>query len=481
MFNHMTKNKEVLDGAKTSIRAIEGFVEILILTVAYYFFFRRGYGEGTFPAYLGYGKYVLSGVYALLCFVLFQNFEGFKFGYLRLSDVLISQAIALILANFITYWQLCLIANRVISPVPMLILCVVDLVIALGCCWIYSVIYHRLYRPMNMVMIYGSGSGVSLKYKMATRRDKYRIQKQISVEEGMETILREIVNFDGVILSDLPAETRNDILKFCYQNRIRAYVTPKLTDIIIRGATDICLFDTPLLLVRGRGLTITQRAIKRIFDVVLCAIAMVVAAPIMLIVAIAIKLEDGGPVFYTQKRASLNGEEFEIIKFRSMIVDAEKEGKSIPATDHDPRITKVGRIIRATRIDEPPQNLNILKGDMSIVGPRPERVEHVEEYTKQIPEFGYRLKVKGGLTGYAQIYGKYNTTPYDKLRLDLMYIENYSLMLDIKLILMTLRIMLKKESTEGFGHKEGQEQEVESTAEPTREERSEEEMAVPGK
>lgn len=193
-------------------------------------------------------------------------------------------------------------------------------------------------------------------------------------------------------------------------------------------------------------------------DVVICLVAMVVAAPIMLVVAIAIKLEDGGPVFYKQGRVTRDNKVFDILKFRSMIVDAEKGGISIPATDHDPRITKVGRVIRATRIDELPQIINILKGDMSIVGPRPERVEHVEKYTQEIPEFGYRLKVKGGLTGYAQIYGKYNTSAYDKLRLDLMYIENYSLALDIKLILMTLQIMLKKESTEGFDQKQTGEQ-----------------------
>ena len=170
----------------------------------------------------------------------------------------------------------------------------------------------------------------------------------------------------------------------------------------------------------------------------------------MIIVAIAIKIEDGGPVFYKQKRVTINGRIFEILKFRSMIKDAEKDGESRPATDHDPRITKVGAVIRALRIDELPQILNILKGDMSIVGPRPERVEHMDQYGKDIPEFDFRLKVKGGLTGYAQIYGKYNTSPYDKLRLDMMYIENYSLMLDLKLVLTTLRILLKKESTEGF-------------------------------
>ena len=177
----------------------------------------------------------------------------------------------------------------------------------------------------------------------------------------------------------------------------------------------------------------------------------------MITVAIAIKLEDRGPVFYRQERVTKDGRLFSILKFRSMIVDAEKDGQSIPAAEDDPRITKVGKVIRAMRVDELPQILNILRGDMSIVGPRPERTEHVEKYSKEIPEFEYRLKVKGGLTGYAQIYGKYNTNAYDKLRMDLMYIENYSILLDIKLILMTVQTMFKKESTEGFDRDMGNE------------------------
>ena len=139
-----------------------------------------------------------------------------------------------------------------------------------------------------------------------------------------------------------------------------------------------------------------------------------------------------------------------ILKFRSMIVDAEKDGRTHPAGEHDDRITKVGRVIRATRIDELPQLINILKGDMSVVGPRPERVEHVQIYTEQIPEFVFRSKVKGGLTGYAQVYGKYNSSALDKLKMDLVYITNYSLMLDFQIILETLKILLRKESTEGF-------------------------------
>ena len=216
------------------------------------------------------------------------------------------------------------------------------------------------------------------------------------------------------------------------------------------------MFDTPLLLVKGRGLTLGQRFMKRTFDIILCLIAMIPGAPIMLITALLIKIEDGGPVFFKQKRVTRYGREFEILKFRSMIVDAEKGGYnlSMRANGKDPRITKVGRVIRACRVDEIPQLLNILKGDMSIVGPRPERVENVEVYTKDIPEFDFRHKVKGGLTGFAQIYGKYNTSAYDKLRLDLMYIENYSLFLDIKLMFMTLQILVRPESTEGFEKRE---------------------------
>ena len=160
-------------------------------------------------------------------------------------------------------------------------------------------------------------------------------------------------------------------------------------------------------------------------DILVSALMLLITSPIFLVASIAIKLYDGGPVFYRQARCTMNGKVFYIFKFRSMIVDAEKDGKSQPFID-------------------------ILIGNMSMVGPRPERVEHVEKYTEDLAEFEYRLKVRGGLTGYAQIYGKYNTSPYDKLQLDLIYIQNYSIFLDIKLILMTIKIMFMKESTEGF-------------------------------
>ena len=208
------------------------------------------------------------------------------------------------------------------------------------------------------------------------------------------------------------------------------------------------MFDTPLLLFRNSGLTIEQQLVKRIFDIVCSLIILIVFSPVLLLVAACVKLYDGGPVFYRQARLTKDGKVFMIYKFRSMRVDSEKHGARL-AMKGDSRITPVGNIIRNLHIDELPQILNILQGDMSIVGPRPERPEIAEEYYKELPEFSYRLKVKAGLTGYAQVYGKYNTTPIDKLKLDMTYIENYSFFLDLQLLATTVKILFQKDSTEG--------------------------------
>ena len=440
---------------KGFVRVAETLLEVALMTVAYYFAWKLGYDLEYF---VYKGKYVLMGVYAILLYAMFLNSDCTMFGQLHRVDLIIGQIISLFVVNGITYLQLCLIGNAVLSFMPILYLTLVEVVLAIVLIFAYTNLYHRLYAPHDMLLVYGNRRGVELKVKMDTRKDKYNISGLISCQEGFDAIIQEIPKYDAVILNDVPSPLRNDLLKFCYRYRVRTYIAPKLTDIMVRGARNITLFDTPLLLVKGTGLTPAERVAKRTMDIVLSALALLILSPVMLLVAAAIKLEDGGPVFYRQKRMTRNGREFDILKFRSMVVDAEKYAGAVLATDNDPRITRVGRIIRPFRIDELPQLLNILKGDMSIVGPRPERKAIADEYCKEIPEFAYRLKVRGGLTGYAQIYGKYNTSAYDKLRLDLMYIENYSLMLDIKLIILTLRILFSKESTEGVDKaKENQE------------------------
>lgn len=254
---------------------------------------------------------------------------------------------------------------------------------------------------------------------------------------------------NAVVLGDISVEERGPLLKFCYGRSIRVYLMPKITDVILMGAEELHVFDSPMLLTREYSLTMEQRFFKRLIDIVCSLLLLVIASPFMLITAIAVKLYDGGPVLYKQVRCTLNQRKFHILKFRSMRTDAEKDGVARLAKKNDNRITPVGRFIRKCRIDELPQLFNILKGDMSFIGPRPERPEIISQYLEVMPEFVFRMKVKAGLAGFAQVYGKYNTSPYDKLKLDLTYIENYSTWLDLKLMMLTLKVLFWPDSTEG--------------------------------
>ena len=255
--------------------------------------------------------------------------------------------------------------------------------------------------------------------------------------------------FNAVVIWDIPTQERNILMKYCYARSIRVYMMPKITDVILRGTEELHLFDTPILLTREYSLTVEQRFVKRLIDLVFALLLFVITSPIMLLTAIVIKCYDGGPVLYKQVRCTQNQREFNILKFRSMRVDAERDGVARLARKHDDRITPVGRFIRKVRIDELPQLINIIRGDMSFIGPRPERPEIIAQYMEMMPEFAFRMKVKAGLAGYAQVYGKYNTTPYDKLKLDLTYIENYSTWLDLQLMLLTLKVLFWPDSTEG--------------------------------
>ena len=448
----MNKDRRLKErtGTKYILRRFEALFEVAVFCVIYFYIWKFCYRNHGFYMYYGRGKFILAGVYGMLMIAVMYNCDAFKFGYLKYADTLTAQWISMFLVNFVTFFQLSLIANHMLNVMPMVFLTLIEYVTSAFFVLLFTAIYHSIYVPKKMVMISGNPDKSVLGDKMRSRSDKYNIACIIPAEKGYETIINGIEGYDAVVLDDVPARLRNDVMKYCYGKCIRTYAVPKISDIINRGAEEIALFDTPLLLIKGYGPTDTELAIKRILDIVLGLLALILFSPFMIIVAIAIKLEDKGPVFYRQKRVTLDHKHFEILKFRSMIVNAEKEGEVIPAEDNDPRITKVGKIIRPTRLDELPQIINIIKGDMSIVGPRPERVEHYEIYEKEIPEWAFRTKMKGGLTGYAQVYGKYNTSAYDKLRMDLMYIENYSLMLDIKIVFMTLQVLFKKEKTEGF-------------------------------
>lgn len=399
------------------------------------------------------GNWLIAGVYLVEMTLLLNVYGGLKLGHLSRWNVLLSQFLSIVICNMIMVVQIILIVGdmhlitKILSAMALLQL--VDFVISVVLVHTFDRLIRRLYPAKEILLLYEDYSPKAIIEKFAKRKDKYVIKEAVSTDMEIEKLEEKISEYAYVLFCDLSSEKRNDLLKYCYMKNIEVYMTSKLSDTIIRSAGNILLFDSPLLHMLNNDLTVEQRFAKRCLDLLISVPMIVIASPIMLVVALLIRLYDGGPALYKQERCTLHGRKFMIYKFRSMIVDAEGDGKARLASQNDSRITPIGAFIRKTRLDELPQLINILKGEMSIVGPRPERPEIIIQYEKEIPEFSCRMKVKGGLTGYAQIYGKYNTTPYDKLKMDMMYIQNYSFWLDIQLILMTLKIMFIKESTEG--------------------------------
>lgn len=403
--------------------------------------------------YWNRGNWVVVGIYGMQMWLFSKVYGGYKVGYHKNSDVIYSQILAVLCTNVITCLQLALIARWNIHSLlanitPMLVLTLLDIIAVFW--WVLAArgVYSVVYPPRHLLMIHGDINPSLLISKMAARDDKYIIQETIHINEGVDAIKAKVDEYHAVIIGDMPVTMRNQLIKYCYSKSIRCYVVPKLSDIMIMNSDSIDLFDTSLMLFRNRGLTIEQQFVKRLIDIVGALALLVLFSPIMVLAALCIKCYDGGPVLYKQARLTKDRQVFQIYKFRSMRVDSEKNGARL-ASKNDDRITPVGKVLRRTHMDELPQILNILEGSMSIVGPRPERPELAEKYCEKLPEFDFRLKVKAGLTGYAQVFGRYNTTPYDKLKLDLTYIEKYSVWLDIKLILLTVKIFFKKETSEG--------------------------------
>ena len=310
-------------------------------------------------------------------------------------------------------------------------------------------IYLRKQTWKQALYVYGQQEDWRLRVKETNSRNGYfRISKAVSWEKGLPYIEKILPEYQTLLLGQIPDQERNLLLKLGIRKERECYILPKIADIYLQNSRVIRLHDK-VLFRSGRGyLTKEQERVKRIEDILLSLFFLIPALPLMGLISLCIKLEDGGPVFYRQERVTRYGRSFSMLKFRSMVPDAEKDGPRL-ASRNDGRITRTGRILRNLHLDELPQLFNVLSGEMSIVGPRPERREFIETYSKILPEFQERLRVKGGLTGYAQIYGKYSTGPEDKIKYDLIYIYNYSLRMDIRLLFLTIRIFFQKENAQG--------------------------------
>lgn len=394
------------------------------------------------------GSLAILSLFFVLYIVMGRIYDAFWMSKQRVSELVYGQILGAMAADGIMYIVICLMAGKVCNLWPGIAAIAGQLVMAM----IWSVLahkwYYRTFPPQKTAIIYDVRQGMERLINEYGLDQKYDVQMTLYVDD----CLADLSVLDGmktVFVSGVHSHERNIILKYCVGKGINMFVIPRVGDVLMSGAWPMHMFHLPMLRV-GRYMASPEYLfVKRALDIVISLAALIVLSPVFLITALAVK-SDGGPAFYKQVRLTKDGKQFEILKFRSMRVDAEKDGVARLSTgDKDDRITKVGHIIRACRLDELPQLLNIIKGDLSIVGPRPERPEIAAQYCEEMPEFALRLQAKAGLTGYAQVYGKYNTTPYDKLQMDLMYIAHPSLVEDLKIMLATVKILFMPESTEG--------------------------------
>lgn len=397
--------------------------------------------------------------YVAMSLAMHAVYGGYAVGKKKSKPIISSMSLATLTTDLVTYVQLQIMnvnenANSSLElagrDLPWLFLCMA-LQVLLIIFWVRlgNNFYFTINPPKRCLVILGHPSE---KEAICRKIGVYHLQWKVDriIMWNDPRVRRAITNADVVFLGSLPTQAKLDMLNNCYELHRDVLCKAQLQDIMLSNATQVVVDDAPFLEMSYTKITLSQRIIKRGMDIVFSALVLILLSPLLALIALCIHLEDSGPVVFSQSRITVSGKEFTIHKFRTMRTDSDGRFPHMSATKDDPRITRVGRFLRQFRLDELLQFWNILKGDMTLVGPRPEMLENVQKYKVELPAFAYREKMKAGLTGYAQIEGRYNTTPEDKLMLDLMYIESFSIWLDVKLIFRTLTVFFKRDSTQGF-------------------------------
>lgn len=381
-----------------------------------------------------------------------RTYNAYFLGYTRIRTLIFGLFLSHLLSIVILYIIISIAWNKFINPLVFLLMLMIQLILDIIWSYYGNALFYKLYGKRKTLLIYRN---IIDKIRFGTIKGKpteriYEVVDELQYDGSFSSLKDKLIGYDTIFVAGVNSRCRNGILKYCKENNVYGLFLPHIGDTIMQDAKHVPAFDSPVLAISRKELSPEFAIIKRLFDIISSGIALILLSPIIGLTALVIHLYDGGPAFYRQTRLTRDGKEFKILKFRSMRVDAEKDGVARLSTgENDDRVTPVGKIVRRYRLDEIPQLWNIFKGDMSVVGPRPERPEIAEQYYQNMPEFKLRLQVKAGLTGYAQVYGKYNTSPYEKLEFDLLYINNMNILIDVQLCFATLMTVFKKESTEG--------------------------------
>ncbi|MBO4862284.1 MAG: exopolysaccharide biosynthesis polyprenyl glycosylphosphotransferase [Firmicutes bacterium] len=443
----MTENKRLIHKLFTEFCSIINvLLETAVFGACWYLYYRSRLSDPFFRK----GDWVVIFIFLVLYVGFCHIYSGLKINVPQKSEIVYSQFLSILFSNVIIYLIILLLMKRLPPAWPLLLSVVAEIIVSL----LWTITVHKLYfaitPPYRSVVVWDTREGLDTLVESYGLNIRFNIVRRLGVEDCLADLDRSLEDIEVVFLWGIHSHERNQIIKYCIANGIRAYVIPRVGDVIMSGAKSMHMFHLPVLFLERCSPSPMYLFFKRLVDIVVSGLALIILSPTLLVVALLIR-RDGGPAFYRQTRLTKDGKTFEVLKFRSMRTDAEKDGVARLSTgENDDRITPIGRFIRSCRIDELPQLINIFKGEMTIVGPRPERPEIAKQYEEEMPEFSLRLQVKAGLTGLAQVYGKYNTTPYDKLLMDLEYISRIGIVEDIRIMFATVKILFMPESTEGI-------------------------------
>ncbi|MEI3142801.1 MAG: sugar transferase [Oscillospiraceae bacterium] len=320
------KNGRQFEQYKRVVKFLGSVVIVLLEVILYYYVWMNYYNRNMTIAFWRRGNWLIIGEYLALLLLLHRTYGGLKIGIYKYWNLVYSHMISIIGVNAFSYVQVVLFDKKMHNPTALMILTVVDFLVVMVWALAYKKVYAFLFPRKQLLLVYGDKSMFHLMGRIDSREDKYEIAKTISIDEGIGTIIGQAGEYDGVIIGDIPSEKRNELMKRCYAGNIRSYTVPKISDILLRTSVELNIFDSPLYLSRNiEGLPWDQQVLKRIEDVLVSGLMLLITSPFFLIIALLIKCTDRGPVFYTQTRLTLNGKEFPIYKFRTMVVDAEKK------------------------------------------------------------------------------------------------------------------------------------------------------------
>jgi len=422
---------------------------VLIIVVVALFYFGQGYFYAE-SQFFFWGNVIVIMLYIASLYLISRIYNGFNFGNVNLQEIVLSWILCLVVANLFMYFILSLFVEAMIPVIGFVVILVAQITFVIPMSIYINRLYYRRNPAHKAVIIYGNREKLNEYCSLVTMHsNRFRVDHIISQDEDAKKLLSIVDRAESVFFLDVDENKKDWLFEYCYLHNKHAYIMPTFSSILLNTATTLWLSNTPLFSLRTSEPDLGTQMIKRVMDILVSFIGIILSSPIMVFVTIAVRLYDRHPAIYKQVRVTKNGKQFTLFKFRSMRPNAEADGVARLTAMGDDRITPIGRFIRKTRIDELPQLFNVLSGAMSIVGPRPERPEIAKQYEEIYPNFAFRTKVKAGITGFAQIYGRYNTSPEEKLFLDLMYIETFSILEDIRLILQTAKVLFQGSSTEG--------------------------------